>query len=77
VREVILDHAQDESRHHDYFASFLSIFWLELKPQYQSIISPLLPEIIFAFLEPDINVIKYYLKVMGLENREIDIAGDS
>ncbi|MFM6271252.1 MAG: hypothetical protein ACKPFA_32855, partial [Dolichospermum sp.] len=44
-----------------------------MEPQDQSIIGPVLPEIIFAFLEPDITAIKYYLEVLGLENKEIEI----
>ena len=73
VREIIFAHARDESRHHAYFASLLNIFWFQLKPKYQSIIGSLLPKVIFAFLEPDITAIKYYLEVVGLENKEIDI----
>jgi hypothetical protein len=73
VREMILDHAQDESRHHVYFASLLEIVWFQLQPKYRSIIGPLLPEIIFAFLEPDITVIKYCLEAVGLESHEIDM----
>ncbi len=72
VREIILDHARDESRHHAYFASLLSILWFQLKPKDRSIIGSVLPEVIFAFLEPDITAIKYYLEVLGLENKEIE-----
>lgn len=73
VREIILDHAQDESRHHAYFASLLEVLWSQLKPKYHSIIGPLLPEFIFAFLEPDIGAIKGCLLAVGLKPQEIDI----
>jgi len=73
VREVILDHARDESRHHSYFANLLEIVWLQLKPESKLAIGCLLPQIIFAYLEPDIAAIKSPLRAMGLEEQEIDI----
>ncbi|AFZ28265.1 P-aminobenzoate N-oxygenase AurF (plasmid) [Cylindrospermum stagnale PCC 7417] len=73
VREMIKDHAQDESHHHVYFASLLETLWFQLQPKYRSVIGPLLPEMIFAFLEPDITVIKYCLGAVGLESQEIDM----
>ncbi|MFM6755702.1 MAG: hypothetical protein ACKPJ4_12045, partial [Dolichospermum sp.] len=39
----------------------------------QSIIGSDLPEVNIAFLEPDLTAIKYYLEVLGLENKEIEI----
>jgi P-aminobenzoate N-oxygenase AurF len=72
VRKMVLDHAQDESRHHLYFASLLEIVWFQLSPKHRSIIGSILPQIIFAFLEPDIPATKCCLRLVGLESQEID-----
>jgi hypothetical protein len=72
VREVVNDHAEDEGRHHAYFASLLHALWPRLTPKQQGIIGPLLPEFIFAFLSPDYGALRYELASYGLKDATIE-----
>jgi hypothetical protein len=62
VREIAADHAMDESFHHRYFSQFFEAFWPALPMTVRSEVGPLLPELILAFLEPDLDQIRRQLR---------------
>ena len=71
VREVIADHAEDEGRHHAYFAKVLEFLWPLLGERERRVIGPLLPQFIQAFLEPDYEAAAYELAGCGLKPEEV------
>lgn len=66
VRETIADHALDEGRHHAYFKSLLDMVWLRLDSRDRAAIGPLLPDLMRAFLEPDVRSLEADLRAVGL-----------
>ena len=66
VRHVMADHAQDEARHHAYFADLFEIIWPQLSAREQATVGPLLPQFIMGFLEPDIATLRNLLSFYGL-----------
>jgi hypothetical protein len=54
VREVVSDHAADEARHHAFFRQLFDLLWPRLPAAERHEISLLLPEIVLAFLTPDV-----------------------
>ena len=66
VREVVADHAEDEGRHHAYFARLLDFIWPQLTLKQRRVIGPLLPQFILAFLGPDMPAITAVLSGYGL-----------
>jgi len=73
VRELIGDHAEDEGRHHAYFASVLKIVWPQLTPKQKATIGPLIPIFILSFLEPDYAAIVRCLSNFKLTEEEIGL----
>ncbi|MEV1081980.1 diiron oxygenase [Streptomyces sp. NPDC050211] len=72
VREVVRDHAEDEGRHHVYFRSMLRHLWSGLTPRERRAIGPLVPSVIYAFLEPDYARAADHLAAAGLSAPESD-----
>jgi hypothetical protein len=66
VRDTIRDHAQDEGRHHAYFASFLKYLWHQLSPPVRRELGPLVPDLVLAFLHPDLPSVREELLAHGL-----------
>lgn len=54
VREVFADHAIDEGVHHVYFAKVLEFAWRQLSASERWVVVDRLPQMILAFLEPDV-----------------------
>jgi para-aminobenzoate N-oxygenase AurF len=52
VRLALREHAEDEARHHAYFAEALMRCWSQLTARQRAIVGPLLPRFITAFLAP-------------------------
>ncbi|MHC0067966.1 diiron oxygenase [Nostoc sp. UIC 10890] len=73
VKNMILDHAQDEKLHHAYFSYLLHILWPQLSTDQQEIIGPLFPELIFAFLKPDLTNEKSYLNRLGFSMNQSNL----
>jgi hypothetical protein len=71
VRQVVADHAEDEGRHHIYFAKLLEFMWPQLAPKQKLIIGSLLPHFIRAFLDPDRPATEAMLQGCGLGSKEI------
>jgi hypothetical protein len=65
VRELVRDHAEDEGRHHAYFRSLLGYFWPALSTQQRRQLGPFLPEVIRAFLDPDLRALAGSLRHAG------------
>ncbi|MFD7383067.1 diiron oxygenase [Streptomyces anulatus] len=72
VRNVIRDHAEDEGRHHVYFRSLLAHLWPALGRVEREVVGPLIPEIVYAFLEPDYAQTAHHLRDIGLTGEQID-----
>lgn len=72
IRELIGDHAEDEKRHHAFFADLLHHVWPALSRDQRGRLGPWIPELIFAFLEPDYLATRYALHEVGLAPPEID-----
>ncbi|WP_405787189.1 diiron oxygenase [Streptomyces sp. NBC_00029] len=74
VRNIIRDHAEDEGRHHVYFRSLLTHLWPALGRAERAAVGPLIPEIVYAFLEPDYVQTARHLRDIGLTGEEIQQA---
>ncbi len=72
VRELVRDHAEDEGRHHVYFRSILRHLWPALSASEQAAVGPFLPEIIYAFLEPDYTRAARNLLAAGVRKSQVD-----
>lgn len=53
VRELVLDHAKDETRHHAYFARLFGQLWRQLGPADRVALGTMLPDLLLAALTPD------------------------
>jgi hypothetical protein len=71
VRLLVADHAEDEGRHHAYFAKLLEFVWPLLSLKQKLIIGPLLGQFVLAFLEPDYAAIEWELAGCGLKPDEV------
>jgi hypothetical protein len=67
VRETVADHAEDEGRHHAFYAKFFEYAWHQLGPRQRAVIGPLLPEFIVAFLAPDRAALSAILAVAPID----------
>ncbi|MCX4823170.1 diiron oxygenase [Streptomyces sp. NBC_01142] len=65
VREVLRDHALDEGRHHTYFAIFLKYLWGQLSRSERRTAALMVPQLIHAFLRPDVDAMRGELKGYG------------
>ncbi|MFC3654896.1 diiron oxygenase [Xanthomonas hyacinthi] len=68
VRQVMRDHAEDESRHHRFFACFISQAWPQLSERLKRRIGPLLPSFIAIFTDPDLVAVRGKLHDIGLND---------
>ncbi|ADX46036.1 hypothetical protein Acav_2124 [Paracidovorax avenae ATCC 19860] len=72
IRQVMKDHAEDESKHHRFFASFIAQAWPQLPETLKAKIGPLLPKFISIFIDPDIVFIRSQLREIGLGEDDAD-----
>ena len=72
VRQMLRDHAEDETRHHAFFADALMQVWPRLQAHERALIGPLLPEFISLFMTPDPMALAAALGQVGLGRLEID-----
>ena len=72
VRQVMKDHAEDESKHHRFFASFLAEAWPQLSERMKQRIGPLLPTFMSIFIDADIAGMRGHLREIGLSDRQAD-----
>jgi hypothetical protein len=71
LRALVADHAADEGRHHAYFRSFLRVLWPQLHPRERRLVGPRVPDLIRAFLEPDLAAVAAALGTAGLPPVEV------
>lgn len=71
VRALVLDHAEDEGRHHAYFRAFLRFAWPQLSDAERRLIGPRVPDLIRLFLEPDVEAAVVALRDAGLPEHEV------
>lgn len=71
VRALVMDHAEDEGRHHAYFRAFLRFVWPQLGERERLAIGPRIPDLIEAFLRPDVVAVGMALRDAGLDEREV------
>jgi hypothetical protein len=72
VRDLVQDHAEDEGRHRAFFGALLRYVWPALSRRQQSLVGPLIPQFIRAFLEPDYIATAYALASSGFNSAEIE-----
>jgi hypothetical protein len=72
IRQVILEHAQDEAVHQAYFADLTRLIWPLLDPGLRRQIGQLIPELILTFLRPDLGHIADVLIACGLLPQEAE-----
>jgi hypothetical protein len=65
VRTILKDHAEDEARHHVYFAEILTTCWPRLTSAQRALVGPLLPRFISMFLAPDLLDVQGCLATLG------------
>jgi hypothetical protein len=61
VRNLVADHAEDEGRHHSFFAQICEIAWAQLSERLRHRIGVALPGFIRNFLTPDYPAIRTFL----------------
>jgi P-aminobenzoate N-oxygenase AurF len=66
VRAIVREHAVDEAKHNVLFSALFDHLYPQLDGQTRSLIGPLLPAVIKAFLEPDRRALRSRLTVLGL-----------
>lgn len=71
VRDVVLDHAVDEGRHHVYFAKLLTYLWPRLDKRHAEVIGVHIPAMIEAFLIPDRHAVEHEISTIGLSAAQI------
>ena len=67
VREVLHDHAIDEAKHASFFTAAFKILWSQLSARQKLAVGPLLPEMIHAFLHPNLSLVRTRLLGHGLD----------
>jgi hypothetical protein len=72
VRQALDDHAHDERRHHAYFAEFLRCIWVQLTPLTQRRAGVIVPDLIDAFLRPDLDGCREEFCGYGFSRDEIE-----
>jgi hypothetical protein len=66
VRETVRDHAQDEGRHHAYFAILLRHLWGQLTPATRRRAALQVPRLIRIFTDPDVPSVEKEITGYGL-----------
>jgi P-aminobenzoate N-oxygenase AurF len=65
IRDVIMDHARDEAKHHSYFSCFMDTMWAQLTPAERDVIGPLFARFIGTFLSNDADAESDWLEAAG------------
>lgn len=73
VRQLISDHAIDETRHHLYFSRLFPYLWSALNRQERILIGTLLPQFIQIFVGPDYPALQTILDHFNLKPQEIEL----
>ncbi len=72
IRQVILEHAQDEAVHQAYFSDLTRLVWPLLDAGLRRQIGQVIPELILTFLKPDLGHVAEVLIAGGLLPQEAE-----
>lgn len=72
VRAVLGEHAADEAWHSVYFRKLFPPLWKNLSPQKKEEIGQLLPQLVWAFLEPDLQAEYSILRRLGFNSKDAE-----
>jgi len=70
IRDVIMDHARDEAKHHGYFSCFMETMWIQLAPGEKDVVGPWFAEFIGTFLSHDVQSELDWLEAAGFSSSE-------
>lgn len=70
VRDIIGDHAADEALHSAYFRNLFPVLWHNMSAYDKQEIGKLLPQLVWAFLEPDNQVEYRILRQLGFNTED-------
>lgn len=68
IRDVILDHARDEAKHHLYFSCFMEMMWDQLTVAERDVVGPLFAKFIGTFLSHDEEAESDWLEAAGFNS---------
>jgi hypothetical protein len=68
VRSYVADHARDEARHAIYFGALFASFWSQINERDRGYWGALVPELIRAYLAPDLSAIRSDLREVGVRD---------
>jgi hypothetical protein len=72
VRSVVHDHAVDEALHSAYFHDYFPRLWGSLRARQREVMSPILPDLLWAFLAPDHGHERGALRALGFDDRAVE-----
>jgi hypothetical protein len=72
VRDTVRDHAEDERRHHAFFARFFKELWASLDRSDRETVSRLLPHLIVRSLQPATHSVGAALEAASFNKVQID-----
>lgn len=70
IRDVILDHARDEAKHHIYFSCFMATMWDQLTVAEKDVVGPLFAKFIGTFLSRDAEAESDWLEAAEFDGAE-------
>lgn len=70
VRDVIMDHARDEAKHHRYFSVFMETMWSQLTCEQKDVAGPLFAKFILTFLAHDEHSEMDWLEAADFDREE-------
>jgi P-aminobenzoate N-oxygenase AurF len=70
IRDVIMDHARDEAKHHGYFSCFMETMWAQLTVAERDVVGPLFAKFIGTFLSHDAHAEADWLEAAGFNGGE-------
>ena len=72
IRAVISDHAADEALHSIYFRNLFPLLWHSLAPYEKKEMGQLLPQLVWAFLEPELQIEYNVLIGLGFDAKDAE-----
>ncbi len=72
VRQVILEHAQDEAVHSTYFCDLTKIIWPQLSADMRTMMACAIPRLMTAFLSPDLAHHAHVLDHVGIGGEQTE-----
>ena len=70
IRDVIMDHARDEAKHHGYFSCFMETMWAQFTVEERDVVGPLFAKFIGTFLSHDAEAESDWLEAAGFSGAD-------